>query len=146
MCGEITVKIDKIETSSISEPFRFGSMNPCVDLTIKDSNNNYLHICGNNDWGYLALEILNPIKESAENLIEDVKERIARIGDKPEVIMLGINQQRIMDIYHGGKGKCTEISGIPIARTEKLKEFRFCGNIHDKGIDENNVNAVCMPF
>lgn len=86
--------------------------------------------------------MLEPIHKEAENLINVVKTRISRIGDKPEAIMIGLNQQRILDIYFGGKGKCTDIAGIPVARSNKIKEFRYVGNIHYKGYD-NDENC---PF
>jgi hypothetical protein len=73
--------------------------------------------------------------KEAEILIDDVKTRIAKIGDRPQAILLGKNQQRIMDIYHGGKNECTEIEGIPIARSQEDKCFKYIGNIHDDGMD-----------
>ena len=135
MGGELGIKIKSIRTDGIANSGKN------IDLTMISEDGQYLHVCGDNDWGYFALDMLKPIYEYAENLISDVKTRIARIGDKPEAIILGINQQRIMDIYCGGKGKCTEIAGIPIARSKEFKAFRYVGNIHDKG----NKDIDC-PF
>lgn len=128
MGGELGIKIKSVRTDGIANSGKN------IDLTMISEDGQFLHICGDNDWGYFALDMLKPIYEYAEDLISDVKTRIARIGDKPEAIILGINQQRIMDIYCGGKGKCTEIVGIPIARSSEIKAFRYIGNIHDKGI------------
>lgn len=140
MGGELGIDIKNIGNSgNMVHPFgRDHNLdgNACIDLSIYDKNGAVLHICGNNDWGYLALKMLQPIFKEAENLIMDVKERISRIGDKPEAIILGLNQQRIMDIYTGGKGKCTEIAGIPVARSTEPRAFRYIGNIHDDGISE----------
>ena len=144
--GELGIKIKSIRTNGITHPYRLENDENkiSIDLSITSDDGNYLHICGENDWGYLALEIIKPIYKEAENLINDVKSRVSKIGDKPEVIILGLNQQRIMDIYCGEKGKCTEIAGIPIARSNEIKEFRYIGNIHDKGIyEKENFN---YPF
>ena len=127
MGGELGIKIKTVRTDGIEKSGKG------IDLTMISEDGQYLHICGDNDWGYFALDMLKPIYKYAEDLIGDVKTRIARIGDKPEAIILGINQQRVMDIYCGGKGKCTEIAGIPIARSNEIKAFRYVGNIHDKG-------------
>lgn len=136
MGGELGIKIKSVATSSdMTHPYTDYRDTACIDLSMYDENGSVLHICGDNDWGYLALDLLKPILKEAENLITDVKTRISRIGDRPEAIILGLNQQRIMDIYYGGKGKCTEIAGIPIARSKEIKAFRYVGNIHYNGID-----------
>lgn len=134
MGGELGIKIKSVITDGIT------SLDRSVDLTLVSEKGEYLHICGDNDWGYFALDMLKPIYKYAEDLIGDVKARIAKIGDKPEAILLGINQQRIMDIYCGGKGKCTEIAGIPIARSKEFKAFRYIGNMHDKGIQTDDCD------
>lgn len=135
--GEMGIKIKEVRTDNIVYPYRGrDDTKVSVDLTIESDTGNFLHICGDNDWGYFALEMLKPIHKEAENLINDVKTRIARIGDKPEAIMLGVYQQRVMDIHFGGKGNCTEIAGIPIARSNETKAFRYIGNIHDKGMNQ----------
>jgi len=135
MNGEIGIKIKSVGNSNIIHPFGYSNF-ASIDLDMYDEKGGVFHICGDNDWGYFALDMLKPIIKEAENLIGDVKTRISRIGDKPEVIILGLNQQRIMDIYHGGRGKCTEIAGIPIARSSEIRAFRYIGNIHDKGLDD----------
>ena len=138
MGGEFGIKIKIVRTDGIEVSGKG------IDLTIISEEGQYLHICGDNDWGYFALDMLKPIYKYAEDLIGDVKTRIAKIGDKPEVIILGLNQQRVMDIYCGGKGKCTEIAGVPIARSSEIKAFRYVGNIHDKGI--LNKEEYDCPF
>lgn len=137
MGGEIGIKISEVKADNIVYPYRgIDGSRMLVELSLKDDKGECLHICGDNDWGYFALELLDPIHKEAENLINDVRARISRIGDKPEVIIIGLNQQRVLDIHFGGKGKCTEIAGIPIARSNKIKEFRYVGNIHYKGYEE----------
>lgn len=140
MGGEIGMKIIEVRTDGIVHPYGKFDNQIAIDLTLKDDKGNFFHICGDNDWGYFALEMLEPIHREAESLINDVKTRLSRIGDRPEVIMIGLNQQRILDIHFGGKGKCTEIAGIPVARSNKTKEFRYVGNVHYKGYEED------LPF
>lgn len=141
MVGEIGFQIKNIRVSDITHPYNEYRKVISTELTLVDEHNDLLHICGDNDWGYLALEILKPIIAEAEHLINDVKTRIARIGDKPEAILLGKNQQRIMDIYCGGEGKCYEIAGIPIARSNESKAFKYIGNVHDKGVYEESIKC-----
>lgn len=94
------------------------------DLSISLGNNEYFHICGNNDWAFLALELLRPIKDEANKIMESIK---CRKSEAPSIkaVMLGKNDKRIMDVYFGGKDKCNRILGLPVIVTDELNEVKF---------------------
>lgn len=92
------------------------------DLTMHTIDGNFFHICGNNDWAFLALELLEPIKKEAKNIIQKVKNYIDS-GINIKAIILGRNDKRIMDVYFGGRNKCEKIFGIPIIISDKKDLF-----------------------
>ena len=98
--------------------------NPSNDLSMKLENNKFLHICGDNDWAFLALQLLEPIKDEAKRIMMLVQDRKVNTP-AIKAVMLGKNDKRIMDVYFGGKGKCEKILGLPIIATDKLDEVTF---------------------
>ena len=121
--GELSVKIKSIR----SDKYFVRPWNECDvsnDLTMVLDNNEFLHICGNNDWAFLALQLLEPVKDEAKRITKLVQDRKA---DTPTIkaVMLGKNDKRIMDVYFGGKGKCDRILGLPVLTTEHLNEVSF---------------------
>lgn len=108
--------------------------NPSNDLSMRLENNKFLHICGDNDWAFLALQLLEPIKDEAKRITKLVQDRKA---DTPTIkaVMLGKNDKRIMDVYFGGKGKCERILGLPVIVTDELNEVTFL-------VEDTN----CLPF
>lgn len=98
--------------------------NPSNDLSMKLENNKFLHICGDNDWAFLALQLLEPIKDEAKRIMMLVQDRKVNTP-AIKAVMLGKNDKRIMDVYFGGKGKCERILGLPVLTTEHLNEVSF---------------------
>lgn len=98
--------------------------NPSNDLSMRLENNKFLHICGDNDWAFLALELLEPIKNEAVRITKLVQDRKT---ETPTIkaVMLGKNDKRIMDVYFGGKGKCERILDLPVITTNNLNEVKF---------------------
>ena len=107
---------------------------PTNDLSMRVGNNEFFHICGDNDWAFLALQLLEPIKDEAKRITKLVQDRKA---DTPTIkaVMLGKNDKRIMDVYFGGKGKCERILGLPVIVTDELNEVTFL-------VEDTN----CLPF
>lgn len=94
------------------------------DLSMKGADGEFLHICGDNDWAFLALDLLEPIMNEAKKITKLVQDRKTQTPIIKAVI-LGKNDKRIMDVYFGGKGKCEKILGLPIIATDKLDEVTF---------------------
>ncbi len=125
--GELAIKVAKVRSDfSFVRPDIYSVTNeePSNDLTMISSTNETLHICGNNDWAFLALELLEPIKNEAKRITKLVQDRKA---ETPTIkaVMLGKNDKRIMDVYFGGKGKCERILGLPVITTDNLNEVTF---------------------
>lgn len=87
------------------------------DLSMEGENGEVLHICGKNDWAFLALDLLKPIKKEAEKIIKTVE--FAKKHNSVGAVVLGKNDKRIMDIYFGGKDSCTNILNIPVIFSEE---------------------------
>ena len=131
MSGELAFKVLKVYSDKFFvRPSEFSislfskDKTPSNDLSMKIENNQTLHICGDNDWAFLALELLEPIKKEAKRIVELVQDRK---GEKPNIkaVMLGKNDKRIMDVYFGGKGKCDRILGLPVIVTDNLNEVTY---------------------
>lgn len=131
MSGELALKIIKVYSDKFfvrPSEHSINSFNkdktPSNDLSMVMENNKTLHICGDNDWAFLALELLEPIKNEAKRITKLVQDRKA---ETPTIkaVTLGKNDKRIMDVYFGGKGKCDRILGLPVLTTEHLNEVSF---------------------
>lgn len=99
------------------------------DLRLEDESGNFICICGNNDWGKIALKILKPYKREADRIIKQVEDMV-KTGFRPEVILLGKTEKTVMDVV-SGTGRCDNILNIPIATSEKNSELRFIGAAQD---------------
>ena len=93
---------------------------PSNDLSLKFDGGT-LHICGDNDWAFLALEILKPIKEEALKIIETAH-RLKSENKYIRAFALGKNDKRIMDVFMGGKDKCKKILGLPVIVSDNFNE------------------------
>lgn len=120
MGGELTLKVKKVRSSY---DFVRPSYDISNDLTMILGENEYLHICGENDWAFLALELLEPINVAAREIVELVHRKKSETDIK--AVMLGRNDKRIMDVYFGGKDKCQRICDLPIITTDNLNEVTF---------------------
>lgn len=92
------------------------------DLTMHLTDGGYFHICGDNDWAFLAIELLEPIKAEVKSIMQKVK-KYRENGVNIKAIVLGRNDKRIMDVYFGGKNKCDKIFGIPVITSDKHDLF-----------------------
>lgn len=129
MCGELSINIQNVK----SDPWfvRPDTTSISNDLSMKDSSGDFLHITGiGNDWGFLALELLQPIISEGSRIAAIVKEK-KQAYPPAKAVMLGINDKRIMDIYYGGKDKCTSIYGLPVIVTDQLNQFSCLQEIDD---------------
>ena len=94
------------------------------DLSMHLYDGGHFHICGNNDWAFLALDLLKPIKDEAKKIVKTVHDRKNK-SPKIKAVMLGKNDKRIMDVYFGGRGECDKILGIPVIETDNFNEVEF---------------------
>lgn len=119
--GELGINIASVR----SDPWfiRPTTSTASNDLTMLSISGEYFHICGNNDWGFLALELLEPIRKEAKDMMQKIK-KYRQDGTEIKAIMLGVNDKRIMDIYFGGKDKCDRICGIPVILSEEQNLFK----------------------
>ena len=129
MRGEFSIDVKSVDVgyADFVRPQRFSYDTNGVltnELKLTDENGEFLFLCGRNDWAYLALEIINPIKEEAKNIVKEVCKR--KEEDKNvTAVALGKNDKRIMDIYFGGKDKCNRICGLPVVVTNNQDELSF---------------------
>ena len=91
--GELYVNVVRISPDSESvRPYNTYGSKRMTDLNLFGDDNHWLHICGENDWGYLALEVLKPILQTAIGIHEEILDNIA--DRNPEVILVGRNDFR----------------------------------------------------
>lgn len=124
MREEIGINIERVELKSFH-----GDVSNS-DLRLEDESGNFICICGNNDWGKIALKILKPYRREADRIIKQVEDMV-KTGFRPEVILLGKTEKAIMDIV-SATGRCDNILNIPIAVSEKNSEVRFIGAAQDE--------------
>lgn len=94
------------------------------DLHIVTDKEECLHICGENDWAFLALDLLRPIREEARKIVETIEAK-KREDKSIKAVALGKNDKRIMDIYFGGKDKCDKIRGLPVVNADEPNTIAF---------------------
>lgn len=127
--GELGVNVKDIKRDKdIVRPYHSSCRNP-MDLSLLTDDNDWLHICGNNDWGYLALEILKPILQTGIKLNSEICDQISE--KNPEVIVVGRNDYRILDILHTARDSEKGISmlrGVPIVMGYFDNGFKCLGN------------------
>ena len=122
MRGELSLKVKSVYSDKwFVRPL---SDTPENDLSMRLENNEVFHICGDNDWAFLALELLKPIKNEANKIMRLVQDRKTE-NPRIKAVMLGKNDKRIMDVYFGGKGKCDRIFGLPVIETDELNKVKF---------------------
>lgn len=99
-----------------------------LDLSMFSDDNQLLHICGENDWGYLALEVLKPILKEGVLLNREIMNGIDK--NKPEVVLVGRNDYRILDILHTARDSEEGISvihGVPIVKGNFNNGIKYLG-------------------
>lgn len=94
------------------------------DLLLKGDRDDRLYICGENDWAFLMLDALKPIKEKSKNLMRKVLQK-RNAGVDIKAIVLGKTEKRYLDIYFGGKGKCNKLYGYPIVESPEKTCFEI---------------------
>lgn len=127
--GELGINVKQIKRDNdIVRPYRLACRNP-TDLSLLGDDNNWLHICGNNDWGYLALEVLKPILQTGVKLNSEICDQISE--KNPEVVVVGRNDYRILDILHTARDSEKGISiirGVPIVMGDFDNGFKCLGS------------------
>jgi len=128
MGGEIGLKINKVSCSNdLIKPFNDYTTTPAIDLTIQ-TDDGWFHLCGDNDWGYLALEAIKPVLKAGIELKQKINENILKY--QPEVILLGKNEFRILDILHIARDSelgIEMIQGIPVVKGKFTNGIKFLG-------------------
>ncbi len=99
-----------------------------LDLNLLGDDAHWLHLCGENDWGYLALEVLKPILQTAIGIHGEIVSHINE--SKPEVILVGRNDFRLLDILHiarDGEEGISIIRGIPVVKGDFDNGIKYLG-------------------
>ena len=136
------MKVSKVEFSrdkDMIKPFtddgyqtrEFGeNLDQYIDLDIYEKDGNILHICGKNDWGYLMVDALMPLITYANNVLQKIRKMLDEYDGKPEVIVLGRNEYRAVDIIHRLRGNGDSISflSIPVVKSERNNYIKLLGN------------------
>lgn len=103
--GELGIKVNKaILSNDVIQPHKGLNMSTLIDLSLLDTNGEYFHICGENDWGYLLVDALLPLFKYADNVLQEISSMIEGYKGHPEVIGLGKNEYRAVDIMHRIRG------------------------------------------
>lgn len=127
--GELGIKVVRVEPDSeCIRPYDGYGHRRMTDLNLFGDDDHWLHICGDNDWGYLALEVLKPILQTAIGIHEEIIDHIS-VSD-PEVILVGRNDFRLLDILHiarDGEEGISVIRGIPVVKGDFDNGVRFLG-------------------
>lgn len=127
--GELGIKIIKIKPDSEAvRPYDGYGHKRMTDLNLFGDDNHWLHICGENDWGYLALEVLKPILQTAIGIHKEITDHINE--SNPEVILVGRNDFRLLDILHiarDGEEGISIIRGIPVVKGDFDNGVKFLG-------------------
>lgn len=127
--GELGIKVKKIRPDSDGvRPYDGYGHKRMMDLSLFGDDDHWLHLCGDNDWGYLALEVLKPILQGANSIYTDILNNIS--DRKPEVILVGRNEFRMLDILHiarDGQEGIAVIRGVPIVRGEFDNGIKYLG-------------------
>ena len=102
-----------------------------IDLDIFENDGNVLHICGKNDWGYLMVDALMPLIKYADNVLQKIRKMLDEYDGKPEVIVLGRNEYRAVDIIHRLRSNGDLISiflSIQVVKSERNNYIKLLGN------------------
>lgn len=145
MNGEFSLDVKKIAFSTdfdMSQPYSDtidGHAIPYIDLDIFTQDGTF-HICGRNDWAYLVTDALIPFlryAKSVEKYVDDEIRKTARY--KTDVICVGRNQFRAMDIMHqlrnGGEHIKTYRS-IPVVKLKENDGVRIYSSNKDEEHEE----------
>lgn len=128
MGGELGIKIAKAYGSrEIVRPY--GEYSEYIDLTIESATRENLHICGANDWGYLAADILKPVIKEAYRVYAQITNGILK--NNPEVILLGRNEYRLIDIYRQLRNEQdteTQIMKVPYVKGDFANGIKYLGS------------------
>ena len=127
MGGEFAINVSKVRSDNwFVKPLKPD--NPSNDLTMVDSEGKYLHICGDNDWGYLAVELLKPILKTGNELYCEISSKINELD--PEVVLVGKTEYRILDILHIARDSeqgIAVIKGVPIVKGNFDNGVKYLG-------------------
>lgn len=131
--GEIGLKVNKVVfDKDMVEPYNErNTVYRYIDLDIW-SDKDVFHICGENDWGYLVIEALLPLLRYAQDVLKSIDTMLQACTEAPEVIILGKNEYRAVDILHRIRGLGDEIEtykSIPVVRSNtKDNQIKLLGN------------------
>lgn len=127
MGGELVVNVSAVKSDNwFVRPL--NPDNPNNDLTMVDNEGKFLHICGENDWGYLAAELLKPILKTGNELYYDISSKIDDLD--PEVVLVGKTEYRLIDILHivrDSEQGITVIKGVPIVKGDFNNGIKYLG-------------------
>lgn len=132
MGGELGIEVSHVELESseaLNEPY--GSLGfAYIDLSLCDKEGKWLHICGKNDWGYLLTDALQPLLIYEAELRSQIDKRLEEYDGRPEIIGLGKNEYRAMDIAHRLRGVGDPIKiykGISVVQLQTLNRIELFG-------------------
>lgn len=134
MVGELGIEVNKVvlnRENDAKEPYGNSSM---IDLSILDKDGCWFHICGKNDWGYLLTEALRPLLKYALGVFQEIDNKLDSYHGQPEIIGLGKNEYRAVDIAHRlrGFGEPIEIyKGIPIIKLRSNNKIELFGLVEN---------------
>lgn len=132
--GELGIEVSKVvlnRTNDMREPYGNSSM---IDFSILDKNGCWFHICGKNDWGYLLTEALQPLLEYALGIFKEIDKKLKAYKGQPEIIGLGKNEFRAVDIIHRLRGfgePVEEYKGIPVIKLRADNKIELLGLVEN---------------
>ena len=144
MQGELGLKALKAvitpETDAIRPFSNFAGDGGKVSLELKllDENGAFLYLVGENDWAELMVDALIPLEKEACKVENQMLDTLADLKYRPQVIGLGKDEFRLLNLFHRIKGSGDPIliyRGIPIVKLGENSAIKFY----------REANSVSLP-
>lgn len=132
MGGELGIEVNHVEFGTKSDLCElYGVLGlTMMDLSLYDKEGKWLHICGKNDWGYLLTDALQPLLIYEAEVRTQIDKKLDLYDGRPEIIGLGKNEYRAIDIVHRLRGVGDPIKiykGIPVFQLQALNRIELFG-------------------
>ena len=130
MRGELGFDIESVTFSRDMNAPHGDISSGMIDMTFHIKDDGWLHICGENDWAYLLSDALLPFLNYAQQVFTKIDERLGDYDGTPEVIVLGKNEFRAVDVLHRirGMGDPIEVyKGITVIQADNFNKIELLG-------------------
>lgn len=133
MTAEIEMKVNKVafeRREDMLKPYGGYYKDAYIDMDIH-TDDGVFHLCGKNDLGYLMVDAIMPLLRYADQVEIAIRRKLDDFCYKPEVIGLGKNEFRALDILHRLRGLDDPLSiykGVPIVKLKDNDGIKIYGS------------------